>query len=331
MNSRFIIILIYFLSFSLNSVGKDTLRIKEITVDNPFLKSGDTLLLKVVITNGDGTYWMGLSLRDPLGRWFDVPSQKITLSSQEQTMTFKWRVPNSTDFVSGDFSTRVAIWDRAPEEPDPVRIEYVDLEKVATIFRHIDDFDHLDYRVWRVIEKRTPGLGFFKAENVIVQDGLLQMKFPILTKDGGEIATNDGVVPPYGTFRAKIKTPSKMKGTYTTFFLYNPHNEDEVDIELWNNKTNQIDFTIWIKATKIFSDKVELPFDPSKEFHEYRIDFYPGEISFWVDGQKYSFYKGEKGMPTSKMKIYINNWWPKWMEGSRKLKTGQALYDYIKY
>ena len=104
-------------------MGKDTLRIKEITVDNPFLKSGDTLLLKVVITNGNGTYWMGLSLRDPLGRWFDVPSQKITLSSQEQTMTFKWRVPNSTDFVSGDFSTRVAIWDRAPEEPDTVRVE----------------------------------------------------------------------------------------------------------------------------------------------------------------------------------------------------------------
>ena len=60
---------------------------------------------------------------------------------------------------------------------------------------------------------------------------------------------------------------------------------------------------------------MQLSFDPTTGLPEYRFDYTPSYLSFYVDGQ---FAKTWTGcLPQNSMKLYVNLWSPTWREGKR--------------
>ena len=53
--------------------------------------------------------------------------------------------------------------------------------------------------------------------------------------------------------------------------------------------------------------RAELPFDPTKGFHEYRFDFVPGEVYFYADGREIGKIRSD-AVPTSSEHLILQHW-----------------------
>ena len=53
--------------------------------------------------------------------------------------------------------------------------------------------------------------------------------------------------------------------------------------------------------------RVHLPFDPSEDFHEYRFDYLPEQVTFYADGQKLVSMNGSS-MPSSAGHLILQQW-----------------------
>ncbi len=73
----------------------------------------------------------------------------------------------------------------------------------------------------------------------------------------------------------------------------------------------------------------QLPFDPTDGFHEYRFDYAPGSVNFYADGRLMRSWTD--GVPTASMNLYVNAWYPAWLEGRRSSKDRYVLVDSIQH
>ncbi|KAI9245741.1 concanavalin A-like lectin/glucanase domain-containing protein [Sporodiniella umbellata] len=117
----------------------------------------------------------------------------------------------------------------------------------------------------------------------------------------------------YGTFRARMKT-SQVPGTVAAFFYY--HNvSSEIDMETLSRLTNpwQTYFAVQPQiynkdgsASPLTHQKYGLGFDPTQGYHEYRFDWTPGIVKFFVDG----VHVGEMTthVPSTPGRIMVNHW-----------------------
>jgi beta-glucanase (GH16 family) len=89
----------------------------------------------------------------------------------------------------------------------------------------------------------------------------------------------------YGSYRVVMKTPVEP-GTVSGFFYY-LSDESEIDIEFLSidNWRNSVNLTVHKKLGPLSHQEVKLGFDPTKDFHEYRFDWYPDRVRFYVDGK----------------------------------------------
>ncbi|CAL3969131.1 unnamed protein product [Diplocarpon coronariae] len=101
----------------------------------------------------------------------------------------------------------------------------------------------------------------------------------------------------WGSYRALLKLPS-VSGTCSAFFWYF-NDSQEIDMEILSSQFHKDNNTFLINlvhqspqsASQGFSvigkdyQVADLPFDPASGFHEYRIDYLPGQIIFYGDGQ----------------------------------------------
>ncbi|MGM0421070.1 MAG: family 16 glycosylhydrolase [Bacillota bacterium] len=117
----------------------------------------------------------------------------------------------------------------------------------------------------------------------------------------------------YGTYIANIKT-DHAAGSYTAFFMYEgvAEKNDEIDIEIYNDGSRKIDFVIWKDGERTNYEQKLLNFDPTSDFYEYRFDYYPEYIAFFVDGELMAYFT--ENIPQSDMYLLANHWWPTWME-----------------
>ncbi len=298
--------------------------------------SGATASHSIQIKNTGNTrwkFWIGCSVRDRSGVWYDIPIDTVTLNPLETSkqINMSWKVPPDKIIVSGSYLSRAAIWKSDPSSSGAVRLDMDEIADAFDAFNFIDEFNSFNNTRWVISNKLTPGYGRFTIPNIIVENGILSVKFPKLTKDGGEIKTVSPAKYKYGSYRASIKTPLQLPGTYTTFFLYEGTNLDEIDIEIWNDGTRRIDFNTWVKGVQKFSAQVVLPFNPGEQFHEYRIDYYPNEVSFWVDNVKLKSTVDILQIPTTITNIYLSGWWPKWMTGDVASTDNFARYEWVKH
>ncbi len=92
----------------------------------------------------------------------------------------------------------------------------------------------------------------------------------------------------YGSFRASIKTTG-LSGGVVGWFVYKDGvpgdgNLHEVDMEILTEDITQIQYTLHHDAYSVDHYIDPLSFDPSQDFHEYRFDWYPDSVSYYIDG-----------------------------------------------
>jgi beta-glucanase (GH16 family) len=74
---------------------------------------------------------------------------------------------------------------------------------------------------------------------------------------------------------------------------------------------------------------MKLPFDPAEGFHEYRFDYASGSVSFYADDRLMKRWK--HGIPKGPMNLYVNAWYPTWLEGTAPSTDAFVYVDSIRY
>ena len=194
----------------------------------------------------------------------------------------------------------------------------------GTSFR--DDFDSFDSSRW-VKSDHLLGRSYLDPDNVSVANGYLREKIPALTTNGAEIESIDYYG--YGTYRARIRT-ADAPSSITGFFLYrSPDYYAEIDIELYNDGTGNVDFVTYANGQRTHYVGKQLTFDPSADFHTYRIDYEPNVVQFYVDGDLQKAWTG--GVPDASMKLLVNTWFPNWLGEQAPPTNRFTRVDWISY
>jgi beta-glucanase (GH16 family) len=194
----------------------------------------------------------------------------------------------------------------------------------GTSFR--DDFTAFDSDRW-IKSSHTLGRTDFDPANVSVGNGYLRERIPANTTGGAEVESMEYYG--YGIYRARIMT-ADAPSSITGFYLYrSPDLYAEIDIEIYNDGTGDVDFVTYADGRRTHHTQKRLTFDPSAAFHNYRFDYNPGSVKFYVDGELMAVYTD--GLPNDSMKLLVNTWFPSWLPGTAPTATRYTRVDWIDY
>jgi hypothetical protein len=268
----------------------------------------------------DRTLWVGYSVRDPGSDWHDAPASPVELASGQESepLTLSTR-PLDTP---GYYDARASVWDDRPEE-GAKRLASAEKESAFRVVKVRSNFGlSLDDRWHR--PSRKLGRGTLEPENVSLEDGRLRIKLPAGSFDGGEIQLRE--LHGYGLYEARIKV-ARAPSSITGFFLYRPPDlASEIDIEIFNDSSRRIMFTTYSRGEQTNTEILQLPFDPTENFHDYGFEYAPGSVTFYIDGEPVKTY--EDGLPERPMKLYVNSWFPAWLPGNR---PDSDRYTYVEW
>src|SRR4051812_20681221 len=292
------------------------------------LKPGSPATVSVAVKNTgteNHTLWIGYSVQDSAGEWHDAPASPVDLASGEESDAQELSTePLETP---GYYKTRASVWSEEPEGNSETQ-RLADFEEVSPfrVSTTREDFDssELDPARW-VATTRDLGRGELAPENVGLETGHLRLTLPADTLNGSEIESKDHYGP--GFYAARIKVPD-APSSITGFFLYEPPDfESEIDIEIFNDPSGKILFTTYAGGEQTHTETKELPFDPTEDFHDYAFFYNRDSITFYVDGESIQEYEG--GLPKQHMKLYVNSWFPKWLDGEEPNSDRYAYVDWI--
>ncbi|MBW8888851.1 MAG: glycoside hydrolase family 16 protein [Fibrobacteres bacterium] len=146
------------------------------------------------------------------------------------------------------------------------------------------------------------------AQNVSVAGGILTLKLsasPPGTKPVcAEIASKRSDFR-YGSYRASIRT-SHVPGGVVGWFVYRDSPLNEIDVEMLTKDNRDLHFTLHHIQTDVDYKLVRLDFDPAADFHEYRFDWHPGSVDYFVDGKPAGSLT--KQVPDQEAAMMLNHW-----------------------
>ena len=191
----------------------------------------------------------------------------------------------------------------------------------------VDDFDVLDLSRW-IPGNHGLGKGWLDPANVVPGAGTVLLGLPAGSYDGAEIRSAERYG--YGTFEARMLTPA-APGSISAFFLYElrRRQNEEIDIEILNDGSRRLLATTWVRGRMTNHANLPLAFDPSAEFHDYRIEWSRSRVRISVDGQ--AMVEWTEGLPGGKLYVMSNNWWPTWQEGPVLAQPAWLEIDRIQY
>ncbi len=178
----------------------------------------------------------------------------------------------------------------------------------------------------------------YRKENVTIEDGILKLTMIPDSLNGaprplcGEITyTSEKVL--YGSFRASIKT-THLSGGVVGWFVYKhgapgDGNLHEIDMEILTEDLSQIQYTLHHDHHTVDHVIDPLEFDPSAAFHEYRFDWYPDSVLFFIDGIQREILTVQ--VPDDSCQIMLNYWSnnnPHW-GGDMPSDTSHMWVDYM--
>ncbi|KAK3295531.1 concanavalin A-like lectin/glucanase domain-containing protein [Chaetomium fimeti] len=148
----------------------------------------------------------------------------------------------------------------------------------------------------------------------------------------------------WGTFRAMMKV-SRVRGTCAAFFWYF-NDTQEIDMEFLSKDFNAANGSYPVNLVLQSREaalagydaaktgnfvRVELPFDPRAGFHEYRIDYLPGQVFFYADGEALAGMDGP-AVPSSPGHLILQHWSngnPRW-SGGPPVEDAALVVRYVK-
>ncbi len=175
----------------------------------------------------------------------------------------------------------------------------------------VEDFDLWDPSAW-IPGDHPLGKGWLDPDNVSHGSNTLLLTLPAGSYDGAEIRSASRVQ--FRNVEVSLRTP-EAPGSISAFFLYEfvRRRNDEIDIEILNDESPEILFTTWVAGKQTNHVRLELSFDPTVDFHNYRIEWSRNRVRFLVDGELMQ--EWTEGIPRDAMYVMSNAWWPTWMNG----------------
>jgi beta-glucanase (GH16 family) len=188
-----------------------------------------------------------------------------------------------------------------------------------------DDFASLDVHRWYK-SSRPFGFGVIDPANVGVSGGMLGIRLPGGTLNGGEVRSLS--LTRYGSYRVSLKV-ANAPSSLTAFFLYKkPDFAQELDIEIFNDPSGRVWFSTY-SGGRVTTVEGQLGFDPTAAFHQYAIEYDQGSVRFVVDGIERQRFTS--GVPNASMYLYLNAWFPSWLTGTRPANDQYSYADWIEY
>ncbi|KFC72258.1 Endo-1,3-1,4-beta-glycanase ExoK precursor [Devosia sp. LC5] len=185
-----------------------------------------------------------------------------------------------------------------------------------------DDFDSLSSQRWYVADGWATGTYqncTWKSDQVKVEDGMLTVGFaPSPYKDRqyscGALQTKQAIG--YGTFEARLKTPSGS-GLNAAFFSYigptqgKPH--DEIDFEVLLRDTGKVQTTTFVNGIsgdgEIGSGQDhDLPYPSDSDFINYAVTWTPETIQYFINGKLVRTIDEAFRIPTNPQRIFFSLW-----------------------
>ncbi|MCP1169281.1 family 16 glycosylhydrolase [Limimaricola litoreus] len=133
---------------------------------------------------------------------------------------------------------------------------------------------------------------------------------------GAEIQSRDSFG--YGSFEVRMRA-SGESGTVSAFFLYtgeffgaDAHNE--IDFEFLGNNPSQVSINYYYgddKLANYIEEDINLGFDASAAFHDYRIDWMPDAIRWFVDDRLFYEIRSDQAplpIPNEDMRVMSSLW-----------------------
>ncbi|MBF8437496.1 family 16 glycosylhydrolase [Halanaerobiaceae bacterium Z-7014] len=196
---------------------------------------------------------------------------------------------------------------------DNLTDEYLSEDELAEIVRDNYNNGQREAICWSefIASNHELGLGEVISDNVVEADDSMVLVSPENNFDGGQKRTVDRIG--YGSYIANLKT-DYAAGSYTAFFMYQgvAEKNDEIDIEIYNDGSRRVDFVIWKDGVRTNYVQRKLDFDPTADFNEYRIDYQPDYVAFFINGELMALFTDD--IPGSEMYLLANHWWPEWLE-----------------
>lgn len=300
------------------------INLKSINGPEGILMKGSSLAVDLMIENrsdDDQTIWGDLGLQDPLSDWLDI-AEKMILIPRKQTLRLTLAGGIPIDILSGDYIAEVDLWNKEPGF-EAKKLLFTQLPGLR-IYSDQEFFKTWPKSNWLASDSKL-GRSKIQSNNVCLKDGRLNLKLPAMTLNGAEIKTAKKVH--YGSYEIRMKVPDQPS-SLTGFFLYDqPDYEQEIDIELMNQPEGIILFTTYAKGRQTQSTRLILPFDPTLDFHRYRIDYLPGRVNFFVDDKLMQTWT--EGLPSTPMYLMLNSWYPNWLEGASSSEDNFLVIDWI--
>ncbi|KUI65094.1 Beta-glucanase [Cytospora mali] len=211
--------------------------------------------------------------------------------------------------------------------------QYVFTDLIETNFANISDISKNTDWVRQAFNTTAEGARgtygeMFAVDNVETQDEANGDGLQITVRSGevqgmlsgGEIDTARLDVF-YGTFRSSVRL-TDVNGTVSAFFWYF-NNTQEIDMEFLSkdfhteNSSYPVNLVLQSRASEAAGYDASntgnykvayLPFNPSADFHEYRMDFIPGRVVFYADGNVLSIMDNPDGLPTTAGHLSLSQW-----------------------
>jgi len=273
--------------------------------------------------------WVGYTLKNPVGEFLNFPGQEVLLDAKDRTfidMTINRNAFSNNSFISGDYDIIFALWDRNPALEGAQRINYYKKEKIIKIYSTIETFTSLDPNNW-FSREGILGRSLLTPENVFIKDHLLMIRLINNSYSGGEIRSLEKVH--YGSYEISMLLPDAPT-SITGFFLYKaPDYYHEIDIEIFNKKNTDILFTTYADGDVRNNTNFPIGFDPTSTFNTYRIDYYPHEVSFYINDQLIE--KFTDGFSKESMYLMVNTWYPNWLDGIQQKNDQYLKIQWIRY
>jgi len=135
----------------------------------------------------------------------------------------------------------------------------------------------------------------------------------------------------YGSYRASIKFDGTPGGVVGWFVYRTTDDIHEIDVEYLTEDTKNIHFTLHHVTTNVDYKKLRISFDPTAAFHEYRFDWYPEKVVYFIDGDSVAVLT--HNVPDASCSIMLNFWsanMPDW-GGPAPTKDACMYVDYMRY